>query len=102
MHLVQIFLPLYDNDRKAFGRPAFDRVRQELADRFGGVTAFVRAPAVGLWEDEDGDTFRDDVVLYEVMTDTLDRAWWRTYREDLCARFRQEEIMIRATETERL
>lgn len=47
MHLIQLFLPLYDNDGQAFAKPLFDTVRGELTERFGGVTAFVRSPAVG-------------------------------------------------------
>lgn len=102
LQLVQLFLPLRDDQRKAFPRSDFDRVRKELTDRFGGVTAFARAPAVGLWEDEDGDVQQDDVVLFEVMADHIDREWWRTYGDQLKLRFRQEEILIRATAVERL
>ena len=40
MHLIQLFLPLYDNDGQAFAKPLFDTVRGELTERFGGVTAF--------------------------------------------------------------
>jgi hypothetical protein len=36
------------------------------------------------------------------MTDTLDRDWWRDYREQLTRRFRQLEIMMRASAFERL
>lgn len=102
MHLVEIFLPVYDNDGRPFPRADFDRVRAELAERFGGVTAFARAPAEGLWKDEEGATARDDVVIFEVMTDTLDRPWWASYREQLRQRFRQEELVVRATHAERL
>ena len=38
MHLIQLFLPLYDNDGQAFAKPLFDTVRGELTERFGGVT----------------------------------------------------------------
>ncbi|WP_374011993.1 hypothetical protein [Pseudoxanthomonas koreensis] len=102
MHLVQLFLPLYDNAGNAFPRAGFDAVRAELADRFGGVTAFVRAPAVGLWEDDDGAVQRDDVVLLEVMAQNIDHGWWAAYRRQLQRRFRQDEILIRASAVERL
>ncbi len=100
--LVQLFLPVRDNQGSAFPKAAFDQVRKELTDQFGGVTAFARAPAVGLWDDDDGDVQRDDVVLFEVMADDIDRQWWRTYGDQLKLRFRQEEILIRATAVERL
>lgn len=102
MHLVQLFLPLYDNQGQPFPKASFDRVRLELADAFGGVTAFVRSPAVGLWEDDAGGVCRDDVVLFEVMVDTLDRAWWDAWRRTLEQRFGQEEILVRASAAERL
>ncbi len=37
----------------------------ELIERFGGVTAFVRAPAVGLWKENAEDINRDEVVMFE-------------------------------------
>src|SRR5690606_21453973 len=52
MHLVQLFLPLYDAGGRRFPRALFDAVRAELTEHFGGVTAFSRAPATGLWEDD--------------------------------------------------
>jgi hypothetical protein len=103
MRLVEIFLPLADNEGRPFGREAFRDVREELVERFGGLTAFTRAPAEGLWADEDGgQPVKDDIVVFEVMDGRFDRTWWRAYRERLEARFRQDEILIRATETERL
>ena len=49
MYLVQLLLPLYDNDGQAFDASEYVRLRAELADRFGGVTAYTRAPARGVW-----------------------------------------------------
>jgi hypothetical protein len=98
VHLVQILLPLYDNARAPLPRALYGRVREELTRRFGGLTAFTRAPAEGHWRDE-GETTRDDIVVFEVMTDDLDEAWWAAYRRELEERFRQEEIVIRAQET---
>jgi hypothetical protein len=37
-------------------------------------------------------------VLFEVMTERLDEAWWGAYRRDLERRFRQDTVLIRATE----
>lgn len=102
MHLVELFLPLRDNTGTAFPKALYDGVRQELTECHGGVTAFTRAPATGLWEDDGGDVQRDDVVLFEVMVDHLDHAWWRNYRETLESRFHQDEVLVRATAVERL
>ena len=102
MYLVELLLPAYDNERRPFARAEFDRVRAELAKEFGGVTAHSRAPAEGLWKDDEGATSRDDVFVFEVMAETLDRAWWADYREQLRRRFRQEQLVVRATAFERL
>lgn len=100
-YLVQLFLPLYDNDGNAFTRADYAPVREELTSRFGGMTAYTRAPAEGRWED-DGKTVKDDVIVLEVMADTLERAWWETYRQKLERAFRQERILIRALSCELL
>ena len=102
MHLIQFLLPLYDNDHHAFPRAMFDQVRTELTEKFGGVTAFLQAPVQGFWKESSDDVVRDDLVIFEVMDERLDRAWWSGYREDLKKRFRQEEILVRAVVVERL
>jgi hypothetical protein len=95
MHLVQILLPLYDNAGEAFGEDLYTQVRSELAERFGGLTAFTRAPAQGLWRSE-GKTTHDEIVVFEVMAPTIDKKWWGDYRNALERAFRQDTIVIRA------
>jgi len=95
MHLVQLLLPLHDNAGRAFGRELYERIRRELTAHFGGVTAFLRAPAEGHWQDAAGDLALDDVVIVEVMCE-LDRAWWSRYREHLAEEFDQQELVARA------
>ena len=101
MHLVEILLPLFDNDGKRLAPELYADVREELVGVFGGLTAFSRSPAEGVWE-EGGERSNDDIVIFEVMSDTLDRAWWRRFRERLEREFRQDEIVVRAREVERL
>ncbi|HEV7906399.1 MAG TPA: hypothetical protein VGO96_21350 [Pyrinomonadaceae bacterium] len=101
MYLVQILLPLYDNEGVAFERKAYDRVRDELARKFDGVTAFRSSPAEGVWK-EGGEFSRDAIIIYEVMAQELERAWWTHYRAELEARFRQEKLILRATSIEQL
>ena len=96
MYLVQLLLPLLDNKKCRFARAEFDRVRNELTERFGGATAFLRSPASGVWKEDDGDITHDQIVILEAMTDTLDRDWWRDYRTELERRFRQGEVVVRA------
>jgi hypothetical protein len=94
MHLIQILLPLYDNAGNAFGEELYIKVRTELTERFGGLTAFTRAPAQGLWR-SDGKTTHDDIVVFEVMAAEIDKEWWANYRLGLEASFRQDTIIIR-------
>lgn len=71
MHLIQLLLPLHDNDRQKFPAEHFDSVRNDLINRFERVTAFLRSPALGLWKTDD-DVSRDEVVMFEVMSPDLD------------------------------
>ncbi len=96
MYLTQLLLPLYDNDGQALPKALFAEVRNELVEQFGGLTAYARAPANGLWREDDSRAVRDDLVIYEVMISELDRIWWTNYRTSLEARFRQEQLLIRA------
>lgn len=94
MHLVQLLLPLYDNAGQPFDPANHLPIRRDLTERFGGLTAYVRAPAAGSWKN--GDLTIDDVVVYEVMVETLDRAWWAGYHETLRCEFRQDALVVRA------
>jgi hypothetical protein len=102
MHLVQLLLPLKDHDGKPFPRSQYRLIREALTDRFGGLTAYTRAPAEGLWDVGDDEVAFDDIVVYEVMVADLDREWWRQYRAELEEAFDQEELVVRAQEIERL
>jgi hypothetical protein len=101
-HLVQLLLPLERPDGARFPAALYRDVTRELTERFGGVTAYNRAPASGLWEEHPGKTEHDDIVVYEVMVDSLDAAWWSGYRRDLERRFEQDELVVRAQPMRRL
>jgi hypothetical protein len=94
--LIQMLLPA-TGARAVAG---LAETRRELVERFKGVTAYVRAPAKGLWTAPSGHTEADDVVMVEVVTDTFNRAWWRDYGATLERRFDQAEIHIRAIAVE--
>ena len=80
----------------------YDDLARALTDRFGGVTAYTRAPATGLWEAQSGGTVRDQVVVYEVMVDEIDERWWAELRKTLEMQLAQEELVIRAHMIRRL
>jgi len=101
MYLVQLLLPLYENSGRRVPSERFAHIRDELTERYGGVTAYLRSPAKGTWKTS-GAVERDDVVMCEVMVEELDRAWWSAYRKTLEQRFGQQEMVVRASALERL
>jgi hypothetical protein len=96
MHLVEILLPLHDNRGQPFEAEKYAEVRQQLTERFGGLTAFTRSPAQGTTT-EGGKPVHDDIVVFEVMTEALDVPWWGSYRLRLEREFRQDQIVMRAS-----
>jgi hypothetical protein len=102
MYLIQILLPLYDNSGHSFPQHEYAKVRDELTERFGGITTYLRSPAEGLWRETPTMTIRDDIVIYEVMTEKLDRDWWQGYRKNLSLRFRQDLLIVRVSEVQLL
>jgi hypothetical protein len=94
MYLVQILLPSADNSGHPFPRQEYEEVKGELAHAFEGVTAYLRAPAEGLWK-QGGAASHDDIVIFEVMADELDLGNWQERRRALERRFRQDQVIIR-------
>lgn len=94
-YLVQILLPLADNNGAPFAPDIMAELQTELTHRFGGVTAYSRAPAKGIWARRH-DHQTDDIVMVEVMTDDFDEAWWQQLRQRLESDLRQDAIVIRA------
>jgi hypothetical protein len=95
-HLVQVLLPTQTRERSPVLPEQFARVRVELTEQFGGVTAYSRSPATGLWKRDDGDGIeRDQVIMIEVVVEVFDREWWTRYREQLETRFGQDLVHAR-------
>jgi hypothetical protein len=90
-----------DNEGRAFAAKTYQSLRDELTERYGGVTAFTRAPAEGEVKAGSGKV-HDDIIVFEVMTDKIDRSWWKEYRKSLERTFEQDEIVVRATAFEKL
>jgi hypothetical protein len=100
-HLVEILLPTTTGDGQPVRQGRFEELLQELTERFGGATSFVRLPGKGLWE-TGGHVATDNIAVIEVMTEGLDVAYWKTLRQRLERELSQEEIVIRAQEIRRL
>lgn len=102
MDLIQILLPLRDNAGQQFSKQMFGEVREHLLKTFGGVTIYNGNAATGLWEGTQGEIEKDQVIIVEVMTTSLNRHWWKNYRTELEKKFQQDEIVIRAIEYAKL
>ena len=104
MVLIQLLLPTTFPNGTASqdATAALADTRRKLAERFDGLTAYLRSPAKGVWTAPDGHAEHDDVVMVEVVTDRFDRLWWRTYADRLATRFRQEIVHVRAMPIELL
>ena len=102
MHLIEIFLPLADNDGNRFFQSDFNIVEHELTEQFGGVTVYPRATASGVWKTDDTGKKEDELIIYEVMAKELDDEWWANYRKKLEKQFRQIELVVRVHAIRRL
>ncbi len=98
MHLIEVFIPL---GRRDAATRELEELARVFSARFGGATLFVRSPGDGLWKNG-GHVARDEIAVVEVMTNTIDRPWWRALRGKLESALEEEEIMIRTSRIKRL
>lgn len=96
MQLIQLLLPLYTNQKELFPEEIFIGIQKELAEKFGGITTYTRAPATGLWKETEDKTVKDAIIIYEVMAEEIDKNWWQSYKTKLEELFKQDEILIRS------
>ena len=101
MYLIEVLLPLANNQGKEFPAQTLRDIQDELSRKFGGLTAHSRAPAKGVWL-RDREEQQDDIVIIEVMTNELDTPWWHAFRRRVETLLAQDEILIRAHEIQRL
>lgn len=101
MPLVQIFLPIADNQGNPFSEEIFKTIFEILTKRFGGITAFTQALADGLWE-KGNEVQKDRIMFIEVMTENIEAEWWAKFRNHLETVLKQEEILIRSLEVQKL
>jgi hypothetical protein len=94
MFLVQILLPITTPSGDKFPRAHYERTEKELISRFKGFTAHTRAPASGLWKNDDATLERDDLIVYEVLVQERESQWWAVFRQSLETLFKQDEILI--------
>lgn len=102
MYLIQLLLPASLSKGDEAGADPVTQTRRELTEAFGGLTAYLRTPAVGVWTSPDGGRAHDEVVMVEVVAERFDRTWWREYAQRLARRFSQEAIHVRALQVDLL
>jgi hypothetical protein len=102
MYLIEILFPLYDNQGRRLPKKLFDHTSRSLAKSHGGVTAYTRSPAVGLWNSRGSQLKKDEIVVYEVVTPDLKAKLWENRRKKWEVVFRQGSILIRATRCQQL
>ncbi len=95
--LFEIFVPLHNQDGKSFPDSHFDKLRDLLLDKFGGVTVYHRSPVKGIWHGHNDSAEEDKLIIFEVMTVTAEKEFWNTLKSDLEKRFQQDEILIRVS-----
>ena len=101
MYLIELFLPLADNNNQAFESEYFEEVQQHLTEKFGGLTAFTRNPAEGLWKQgKSSKVHHDNIIIFEVFASTLDKPWWKRYKEELKTTFQQKDLIIKVVKIE--
>lgn len=101
MYLIQILLPLYDNQKQPFNKRLFDKIRDDLKNVFGGVTLYRSSPAEGAWNNETGTDY-DELITAEIIAERLDKMWWQQFKHEMEQTFQQKEIMIRCIKFKKL
>lgn len=102
MYLVQILLPVLDEQGEQYGKRLYSDLARDLTNRFGGLTAYTQSPATGYLEDGPGRSVRESVVIYEVTVEDLERTWWAALRERLEIEFAQGDVIVRAQDIQQL
>jgi hypothetical protein len=100
MKLIQLFIPLYDPLGKKFPENYYKNIKKQLTEKFGGLTIYMRSPAIGLWKEDKQHVVKDDIIVFEVMTTEVDANYWKIYKNNLAKKFCQEELLIRSSDTQ--
>jgi hypothetical protein len=95
-NLIQILLPTNGGEDGVF-----EWLAQELTEKFGGVTSFIRVPAEGRWN-TGSHTEHDDIAVIEVMAEDVDYGYWANLCSRLEQALAQEQIVIRCQPLELL
>jgi hypothetical protein len=97
-----ILVPLYYNDGSPIEAVKFQRLHTELLEHFDGFT-FCPQANEGFWK-LGGVTYRDEIVIYRVLTGRVRAArhFLKRLKERLKRDLKQEEILIVERDVETL
>lgn len=98
MKCIELFIPLFNKNGKAFAKKKYKWLRVLLTDKFGGLTIYARAPAEGFWQEKAERTVNDKMIIYEVLVPAIDKVFWQELKLNLLKKFAQDEILIRVTD----
>ena len=95
MYIVNIYLPQVNNAGMLFNEEIYLNIRQELIQKFGGLTQYDQMPAIGYWkENADKPIHKDLVIHYEVICHRLTKKYWAELRTRLEHIFQQTQVLI--------
>lgn len=100
--IYEIYLPLTYNDGSIIEDEKFRLTRDELVDRFGGLTNTPPGfPLQGWWHSPQG-VVADNIVIWRVVTQDDDDVFFLEYQQMLEQRFIQKKVYIVKTQGEAL
>lgn|GEM_PF-115379 len=100
--LVQLFLPIREENGSSFPIHYYNQLSTQLKEKFGGITIYNRSPATGLWKESGAQTVQDELLVYEVLTTSIENDYWQALKTKLEKQFRQTEILVLFTKIRKL
>ncbi|HMJ13414.1 MAG TPA: hypothetical protein VK524_18475 [Polyangiaceae bacterium] len=90
----EVYIPTVNEEGDAYPASLLESYKALLVERFGGVTDF-RHRSEGLWR-VGNTTFRDEIVLYRVLSDDRARARneLRSLQERMRRELKQKEVLV--------
>ncbi|MES2454784.1 MAG: inorganic diphosphatase [Bacteroidota bacterium] len=100
--LIQLVVPVYDPKGKRFPKRHYSQLHSQLTDKFGGLTVYRRSPAKGFWKQDEGQTVKEKILVYEVMAANVELDFWQKLKASLLKKFEQDELLITSSKISRV
>jgi len=92
--LIQLLLPLQDENGEVFPAARYAKVHKQLIEKFGGLTLYQRNPAEGYWKNGSSKTIKEPMLVHEVLSGAIEEDFWKQLKSSLMKEFRQQDIQI--------